>query len=109
MNTFVNLPAATTLGVVVAISPGSANLRLSGELDLASAGMLAGLATGLRPYATVTLDLSELSFIDSAGVDVLLQLQAAPVHSEQQVRIRFPSPLVRRVFTILGEEHRFAA
>src|SRR4029077_21045798 len=47
-------------------------LRLCGELDLASAPILArAIAPATTPGATIELDLTALTFIDSSGIKVL--------------------------------------
>jgi anti-anti-sigma factor len=49
-------------------------MTLDGELDLASGGPLQARLRALqRAHATITLDLSQLSFIDCAGLQVLVE------------------------------------
>ncbi len=79
---------------------GAMIVSLSGELDSANAGALdASLAplTG-DGSAQLVFDLSGLRFMDSAGIAVLLGV-AAKVAS---VRLRDPSPTVRRVIELTG-------
>jgi len=69
-------PAATQATVVVDRRAGTAHISVSGELDLANAKVveqqiLRGVSG--RPTA-VTLDLTELRYIDSAGLWILFRL-----------------------------------
>jgi anti-sigma B factor antagonist len=77
-------------------------LAFSGELDLAGAAaartaMLEGLAYG----QTLWVDLSGLSFIDSAGLGVLVRM--AEVNGPDELRFLGPvAPPVGRVLTLTG-------
>jgi anti-sigma B factor antagonist len=75
-------------------------ITLAGELDSSNVGRLETSVTAIvaeRPERVV-FDLSELRFMDSAGISVLVRL-AAEVNA---VLIRDPSPIVRRVIEITG-------
>ncbi len=72
----------------------------SGELDLAGAADVREaleelLAAGGRP---LVLDLTELRFLDSSGVAVLIRL----ANNFRPLRIRGAAPPVRRVIEVLG-------
>ena len=71
--------------------------QVVGELDLGSAEVL---RTAIVPNGEVclTLDLSELTFIDSSGLHALERLASA----ERMVALRGPTANVRRVFEIVG-------
>ena len=77
-------------------------LAFSGELDLAGApaartAMLEGLAYG----QTLWVDLGGLSFIDSAGLGVLVRM--AEVNGADELRFLGPvTPAVGRVLTLTG-------
>lgn len=79
-------------------------LVLTGELDVVSAPELAqclneALAEG---HARVTLDLSDLQFVDSAGVSVLIKAkQDAESHGRTLVLAR-ATEQVHRVFALVG-------
>jgi anti-sigma B factor antagonist len=75
-------------------------LKIAGELDISTVGSVRSAfdhVTATRP-ATLILDLSELRFIDSSGLALLL-VAAREVGS---VKLRNPSPPVRRVIEITG-------
>jgi anti-sigma B factor antagonist len=75
-------------------------IRLSGELDSSNAARLeTALAAVLSPRPElVVFEMSGLRFMDSAGISVLVKLAA----EVETVRIRDPSPIVRRVIEITG-------
>lgn len=85
-------------------SPGVYELRLSGELDLGSAHTL---EVGVRPLCengarAVTLDLSDLIFIDSTGLaTIVLTSVLCDTHGCQFELIPGPRQ-VQRLFEIAG-------
>ncbi len=91
----------TQIAIDTGVDPtGAPIVILSGELDSSNAGSLesaVALITAERPEL-LTFDLSSLRFIDSAGIAVLIGV-AGKVNS---VRLRHPSPIVRRVIEITG-------
>jgi anti-anti-sigma factor len=58
---------------VAGLRAGSDVVRLEGELDLASRGMLCSLV-GERPARDIRIDASGLEFVDCAGLAALLEL-----------------------------------
>jgi anti-anti-sigma factor len=81
-------------------------VRLRGELDLATAPVLAAT---VRPYARegcreLVVDVSELTFLDCAGITVLVELADALAAQQPpgRVVVRNPVPIVRRVLDITG-------
>jgi stage II sporulation protein AA (anti-sigma F factor antagonist) len=75
-------------------------VKISGELDIASVESVRRVlddVTATRPAALV-FDLSELRFIDSSGITLLL-VTAREVGT---VHMRNPTPAVRRVVEITG-------
>ncbi len=86
---------------------GAVRLSLSGELDLAVADRLRSRLQQLaRAHATVILDLSDLQFIDSTGLHVLITNFNQASRNGWQLRIdpNLTSP-VRRVVEIIGIAH----
>ena len=92
-------PAA--LGIATsADAAGSPVISVSGDLDISNADALEAAVssvTATRP-AHLTFDLSALRFIDSAGIAVLLHASSRV----KDVRLRTPSPAVRRVVELTG-------
>ena len=82
---------------------GAVRIAVSGELDLATAPLLAAeLArhTG-RP---VELDLRSVSFMDSSGIQLLLDAHAAAAGTLDPLRITHASTEVRRLLGLVGME-----
>jgi anti-anti-sigma factor len=77
-------------------------LRVSGELDALTAPMLAEALTELDLDEEIVLDLEELTFIDSVGVQTLLSF-ARSLNGTALV-IANPSPAIVRVLEILRLE-----
>jgi anti-anti-sigma factor len=80
-------------------------LRLTGELDIATADDM--LAAGRRAledarHGPLFLDLSELSFCDSTGMRSLLRLNHEALRCGRTVVLRNVQPNVRRVMEIAG-------
>ena len=76
----------------------ASTLRLVGELDLATAPVLreALRAVNGKP---VTLDLADLTFIDSTGLHVIVQF-AGSTDGSGRVRLVNVSPEIARIFDI---------
>ena len=81
-------------------------LHLSGELDLASAPILEDAISRLaRPGATVEVDLTALTFIDSSGIKVLCH--ALGRLGDGRLIIRTPTRAVRRTLELTGLDGLF--
>lgn len=82
-------------------------IRVTGELDLATSPRLEraiGEAFGLG--GGIVLDLSGLSFMDSSGLRVVLQLDASCRSAGRRLRIVRGPPVVQRVFELTGTAER---
>jgi anti-sigma B factor antagonist len=77
-------------------------LDLAGVPDLRSQ-LAALVAEGGR----VTIDLSELSFIDSTGLGLMLGTQRTAAETGCEVVFRRPQPAVRRLLEITGTDGFF--
>ena len=78
-------------------------IRVRGELDVATVGALEKLL--LRPRErgdVVKLDLSELGFMDSTGLRVLLRAQQAAERGGWEVVLTGASVPVQRLFDLSG-------
>jgi anti-anti-sigma factor len=76
--------------------------RLSGELDLSTADQLIDvLAQDRTSPGDIALDLSELTFIDSSGLRVLLDTVRS-LDERGTLVLRRPSGEVARVFEVSG-------
>jgi anti-anti-sigma factor len=83
---------------------GSVILALSGELDVISAPELAEELEALAQEACprVLIELSGLSFVDSAGVSVLVKARHAADATGRRLILRNPTEQVHQVFSVLG-------
>jgi anti-sigma B factor antagonist len=78
-------------------------LRLAGELDLTSAEELHTVVSRLAPDATeIVLDMSELTFMDSTGVYLILSFRELCQRSRCHLVLTSLAPQVRRLFDLTG-------
>ena len=87
----------------------TALVRLVGELDLAEVGPLQGeldrvCSNGLKE---LTLDLSELVFLDSTGLHLLMKLRGRCVGQDMSLTLVPGPPSVQRLFEITGTDTQF--
>jgi anti-anti-sigma factor len=85
-----------------ASSHGRSRRALSGEIDIATAPIVQAelLAAALETLSTVLiLDCSELRFIDSSGLNMLVQLGRL---TEKRIELVNVAPGPRQVFEIAG-------
>jgi anti-sigma B factor antagonist len=84
-------------------SGGERVIRLRGELDIDSAPDLERVLLRSRPARQrVVLDLSELEFMDSTGLRVLLRARAVAEDGGWEVLLRDVPPTIRRLFDMTG-------
>jgi anti-anti-sigma factor len=92
---------ATAIAITTGRDPdGTPVLRVSGQLDISNASTLEDAlmkAAEAKPR-TIVFDLAELEFMDSAGISVLVRARS----EVGEVRLRNPSPIVRRLIEITG-------
>jgi anti-sigma B factor antagonist len=74
-------------------------LRVDGELDLATAPVLAALPDG---GGDVVVDVSRIRFVDSTGLSVLVQAHHAARSAGRRLVLVAPSLRVRRLLQITG-------
>ena len=96
--------------MIVSSRPAGHEIRLLGELDMATAGRLSEelgrLATdGAR---LVTVDMSDLAFIDSTGLSVLISAVKRLRRQGGDMALRSPTPGTRKVLEITGLTEVFA-
>lgn len=98
------------LQVVVSGAERAYEVHLLGELDMATATELRERLLGLADDGAtqVTVDLSELSFIDSTGLSVLITGLKRFRQQGGDLALRSPTPATRRVLEITGLTEVFA-
>jgi anti-anti-sigma factor len=95
-----------TLQVVATAAGGVLIVGLVGELDLACTDLIVAVDDlDMTDIDTITVDLSELEFIDSTGVQALLRLHTHQVGAGRELAFVDPQPAVRRTFATLGIDH----
>jgi anti-sigma B factor antagonist len=89
---------------LAAIDDGSTRvLRASGEIDILSAPALRDvLLTALDAVPSVVLDLSEVSFLGSSGLAVLVEAREQAQRDGRQLRLVRPSRIVARALEATG-------
>ena len=80
---------------------GEVTVEVSGEIDMSN---VPGLEAFLREHtdADLTVDLSGVSFLDSAGISTLVAARQAAADAGHRLRIRGERDNVRRVLEIAG-------
>ncbi len=81
-------------------------LTLHGELDLSTAGLLTDAADDLGGATRLVLDLAELSFIDSAGLRALMNLDLRARSEGWDLALAVPAPVVLRLLKLTGFDKR---
>lgn len=92
---------ASSLDIHVQGGPDVHHVRLGGELDLGTAHQLRDV---LVQYVTssVVLDLSDVSFLDSSGIGVLLSARERIAAEGRDLTIDHASETVRQVLSYSG-------
>jgi anti-sigma B factor antagonist len=95
------------LGSQLEISATADGWKLSGEVDAHTAPMLATAMAGL-PAAVVTVDMADVSFMDSSGLRVLMEATTRARDAGGDLLVAHPSAAVARLVEIsgLGEQLR---
>jgi anti-sigma B factor antagonist len=86
---------------IVALDAPVRGLRLIGELDIATVPSLTEALASLSGDGPVTLDLSELTFMDSSGIHAILQF-ASSLDGEGPLTLAHPSENVSRLLEIVA-------
>jgi anti-sigma B factor antagonist len=100
-----------TADLGVAVCPGPPLIvEIRGEIDIQSAPGLRDELLGVirRCGAELALDLAGVTFMDCAGLNVLLATRRQAQLAEGSVRVIRASPRVLRVISLLGLERVFA-
>ncbi len=83
----------------VAVNSDSATVMAVGEIDMVSSSdLLACLEQALTEADDVRLDLDGVTFIDSTGVSVLIQMKVHAERHRRTMRVVAASPAVVQIF-----------
>lgn len=97
--------AVRTVGNLEIEQRGTGELALSGEVDLSNADQVPEAVAALAPAeGDLVLDVSDLRFIDSTGVRLLLTLAADRGQRGGNLVLERPGGVVRRVLGLMGIE-----
>lgn len=79
-------------------------LRVAGEVDIQSSPALQTHLTRMldEGHTSIVIDLSEVSFLDSTGLSVLIAGLKRCQGAGGDLRVASPQPNVRRVFEVTG-------
>jgi anti-sigma B factor antagonist len=90
----------TYCAVEVSREDGMPVIRLSGELDMVSVERVRSAVEAALTAADdrIAFDVSELEFMDSSGIALLV----SAARTARQVELRHPTPIVRRLIELTG-------
>ena len=78
-------------------------IHVRGEIDMATAGRLRDvIEPHMGPEQTIILDLSEVEFMDSSSLHVLIQARGRLTENGGSLILRNPSSAAHRVLTVGG-------
>jgi anti-sigma B factor antagonist len=84
-------------------------LRVTGDVDLSTAAQLRAASDDLlaRRAGLIVIDLSEVSFLDSAGLKVLDEVQQQALDSNGRIALVCSQRRLLRLLEITGLDERF--
>jgi len=78
-------------------------IHVRGEIDIATAGRLRDvIEPHMGPKQTIILDLSEVDFMDSSALHVLVQARGRLTENGGSLILRNPSTAAHRLLTVAG-------
>lgn len=88
---------------IVEVTTCRLTVRLSGEIDVSTVGLVRAVMRDVRVYESlhVILDLTAVGFIDSSGVRMLLEQHSQALHRGVLLDV-IGSPAVERVLDLAG-------
>jgi anti-sigma B factor antagonist len=99
-------PPAPRWELSAAVDGDAARIVARGELDLGAAPELdAALCRAEATARTITVDLRELTFMDSSGVNLLVRHVEIAARNRVELSIVAPRPSVARVLDLAGVTH----
>ena len=96
-------PRPALLAVKVHEDPQRVRICCTGEIDMSTAEQLVTAVADVlaRPgSAVIEMDLAEVGFVDSSGVQALLRCRARSAEHERQLLVTAVQPVVSRVLRI---------
>ena len=95
------------------MSPGSETapiLNLVGEIDLSSAPRVYSLIwqSSMKGSLSLILNLEELDFMDSSGLQILLRLREKLRAKKQDIVLVAPKPQIKKILMLTGFDQLFS-
>jgi anti-sigma B factor antagonist len=91
-------PDAVPVALVVEATTSPRGFRIAGDLDVSTVGLLAdALEPSVEQGGDLTLDLSGVTFVDSTGLQLLMQA-ARKLEGRGRLALVSPQPRVRLLF-----------
>jgi len=94
--------SASPFGVETRRTPGRLTIQPSGELDIATIGRVRALVVQRRPGEAIELDLRRLDFLDTSGLQLIVELHRASREEDYELILVRGSHGVQRVFELAG-------
>jgi anti-sigma B factor antagonist len=102
------LPALRVESIPDQPDVGAITVRLSGEIDVANATALTdALEAVSEPGRRLVLDMADVTFIDSSGINVLLRATGWAGDRHAGMSVQEASANVRKILQILGLTEHF--
>ena len=97
-------PGPDDLEVVVAVSDGVATVTVQGEIDAVTGERFSeALAEAIATSETgIVIDMHEITFFGSEGVRAIVDARRLAADAGRTVAVARPSPVVKRLFGIIG-------
>ena len=100
-------------GCSLFMSPGSETtpiLNLVGEIDLSSAPRVYSLIwqSSMKGSRSLILNLEELDFMDSSGLQILLRLREKLRAKKQDIVLVAPKPQIKKILKLTGFDQLFS-
>jgi anti-anti-sigma factor len=92
----------SSFGVETRHTPGRLVIRPSGELDIATVGRVRALVEDRRPGDAVELDLRRLDFLDTSGLQLVVELHREAREQGYELVLVRGGHGVHRVFELAG-------
>jgi anti-sigma B factor antagonist len=96
----------TEFSVDVAVVPGGVVVAPRGEIDMATVDMVRDACE--RPTGTLVLDLRGVEFLDTSGLNLVLECQRRAETEGSRFALVRGDAAVQRLFDVLGLNHRLA-
>ena len=109
MGAVIDLAQALQLELAYQVADGKATVRVRGELDIATADQAYAYLRDVvdNQDGPVTMNLSELSFCDAAGLGVLARVAGHARRSGRSLKLTAARPALLRIMHITGLDEAF--